>query len=340
MATIKDIAEQAKVSAATVSRVLNNDATLSVSDETRERIFSIAEEIQYKPTRIKRLKKENVLSTKEIGLLLWMSPDEEKEDPYFTSVRRGIEKRCEELGVTIGSVIRGNSAEHLSLQDLDGLIIVGSVDFDDIERVFGQNNSIILVNHLLDIRKYDTVKLDFEQAVEDVLNHLFRLGHTSIGFIGGQEFLYKLAPERKGQVVADARRYHFERMMREKQYFDPEFVHTGDWTTASGYEAMKQMLSKPRRPSACFIASDPMAIGALRALHEHGIKVPEEMALIGFDDIDVSAYVNPPLTTVKVYPEQIGKTAVQLIVERLEGREVPMHVVIGTSLVVRESCGG
>jgi LacI family transcriptional regulator len=339
MATIKDIALKANVSASTVSRVLNNDATLSVSEETRERIFAIAEQFRYKPARIKRLKKENDLSNKEIGLLLWCSPDEEKEDPYFTSIRRGIEMRCEELGIGIGTVVRGNGSDVQALQQMDGLIVVGSIDVEEVEKIYSKKSAIVLVNHSQEYRTYDSVKLHFQQAMEDVLEHLFRLGHNSIGFIGGQEYINKLGPNKRGSYVVESRRYHFERIMREKECFDPEFVYAGDWSTASAYEIMRQILSKPRRPTACFIASDPMAIGAIRALHEQGVKVPEEMAIVGFDDIDVSAYVHPPLTTVKVYTEQMGKTAVQLLLERLEGREVPVHAVIGTGLVVRESCG-
>ncbi|GAB2699215.1 LacI family DNA-binding transcriptional regulator [Paenibacillus thermoaerophilus] len=341
MATIKDIAQQAHVSAATVSRVLNNDASLSVSEETRERIFMIAEQLNYKPSRIKRLKNENRLSRKEIGLFLWATPEDEKHDPYFLSIRRGIEMRCEELGIAIGKVMRGNSQPDIQPMDhLDGLIVVGSVDEQDISKLFRNKNAVVLVNHTEDLKGYDSVKLYFKQAVEDVMNHLFSLGHTEIGYIGGNEHIYKLGPDHKGQPVNDPRRVHFERIMKEKGWLKPEFVHTGEWTTNSGYEIMREMLKQPNRPTACFIASDPMAIGALRALHEQGVKVPEEMAIVGFDDIEVSAYVNPPLTTVKVYPEQLGKTAVQLLLERLEGREVPLHVTVATTLVVRDSCGG
>lgn len=339
MATIKDIAAQAKVSLATVSRVLNNDQTLSVSEETRERIFAIADEMQYKPSRTKRLKRETEMAQKEIGLLLWISPDEENEDPYFSSVRRGIERRCEELGITIAKTIRGKQVENHTFQHLDGLITVGSIDMEDMDKIFSKKNGLVLVNHSLDLRAYDSVKLDFQQAVEDVLNHLFALGHEKIGFVGGHEYLYKLGPDKKGPTVAEARRLHFERIMREKGLYDPEHVYIGEWSTASGYDIMNQILSKADRPTACFFANDPMAIGALRALHEHGVKVPEAMAVIGFDDIDVSAYVNPPLTTVKVYPDQIGRTALQLLIERFEGREIPIHAVVGTSLIVRESCG-
>lgn len=339
MATIKDIANQANVSTATVSRVLNNDPSLSVSEETRERIFQVAEKLGYKPGRVKRLKQESELSNKQVGLLLGVSSEDEKGDPYFTKVRLSIEKRCAELGIAIGRVVWRNDADFAPLQDMDGLIIVGSLDPEDIERIFPNRKAVVLVNHLLGVRGFDSVRIHFRQALEDVLEHLERLGHRKIGMICGQEYLYKLGPNKKVQTVPDVRRVYFEELRKKKGYDDSGFILTGDWSTAGGYERMKEMLDKPERPTACFIANDPMAIGALRALHEKGIKVPEEMAVIGFDDIEVSAFVNPPLTTVRVYPEQIGKTAVQLLVERWEGRETALLVSIETQLVVRESCG-
>lgn len=340
MTTIKDIAIRANVSAATVSRVLNNDPMLSVGEETRARIFAIAEEFHYKPSRIKRMKKENDLSSKQIGLLMWLSPDEEKEDPYFSTLRLSLERRCEEAGLTIGKVVKGNYLEVHALQQMDGLIVVGSIDLEDIEKAYPNNRNIVLVNHLLENRDYDNVKIHFQQATEDAIHHLFRLGHRSIGFIGGQEYVQKLERNTKGQSVTDARRFYFERITQELGCYNPELIQMGDWSTASGYEAMQRMLNGPDRPTACFIANDPMAVGAIRALHEHGLKVPEDMAVVGFDDIEVSAYLNPPLTTVKVYPDQISKAAVQLLTDRFEGREVPMHVLVNTSLVIRESCGG
>ncbi|OPA81204.1 transcriptional regulator [Paenibacillus selenitireducens] len=339
MATIKDIAMQAGVSSATVSRVLNNDSGLSVSEDTRARIFAIAEELDYKPHRLKRLKQETERARKEIALLLWCSPEDEREDPYFTAIRRGIEIRCEDLGIGIRKVFRFASPDVLTLQSVDGLIVIGSIDPQDIERLYPDKKAIVLVDHIPSHREYDSVTIHFEQAMEDVLQHLFELGHRSIGFIGGQKKLVRIGVQHQVEIVPEARHTLFERLMQAEGIFDPQFVHLGEWNAASGYQMMNELLSKPDRPTACFAASDPIAIGALRALQEHGIQVPEDMSLIGFDDLDFSAYVQPALTTVKVYPEQMGKTAVQLLLECMEGREAPAHVTINTKLIVRESTG-
>ncbi|WP_169089423.1 LacI family DNA-binding transcriptional regulator [Paenibacillus sp. PL91] len=340
MATIKDIAQEAGVSAATVSRVLNNDMTLAVSEETRTRIFSIAEQLQYKPSRLRRMKKEEQLSRQQIGLLMWSTLEDEHEDPYFTSIRKGIETRCEELGISIIKVLRGNSrVEMQPVHELDGLIVVGSIEENDVRQLYNNGNRIVFVNHSNELNEYDTVKLHFEQATRAVVSHLRGLGHEKIGYIGGNDYVNRLNSLYEGTENDEPRRVFFEKAMRELGLYEESYVLKAYWSSNSGYEAMNRLLLQSSLPTACFIGSDPMAVGALRALHEHGIKVPEDMAIVGFDDIEISAYLNPPLTTVRAHTEHMGRSAVQLLLERIEGREAAIHMTINTTLVVRESCG-
>lgn len=376
MATIKDIAQEAGVSPATVSRVLNNDLSLSVSEDTRTRIFAVAEDLGYKPARLKQLKRATKQAGKTVTLLLWCSIEEERDDPFYASIRRGIELRCEELGLELGQTLRGRTPAMIP-RDSDGLIVVGAVDAEGLDRFHADKSTIILVDHqqgqtsslaghqqgqtnslvghqegqtanLVDHQQglaanfaghqqgqtvYDSVQLHFGQAVEQALGHLFGLGHREIAFLGGE----RSYGEHKESDVNEQRKEHFERIMREHGLFRPELVRTNGWSSSDGYRMMTDLLSGPIRPTACFAASDPLAIGALRALHEHGIAVPEQMSIVGFDDIEMAAYVQPPLTTVRAYPEQMGKAAVQLLAERFEGREAPSHSIIGTQLVVRSS---
>ncbi|CAM4339626.1 LacI family transcriptional regulator [Paenibacillus endophyticus] len=340
MATIKDIAQEAGVSAATVSRVLNNDTSLAVSEETRTRIFSIAEQLQYKPSRLRRMKKDEQLSRQQIGLLMWSTLEDEHEDPYFSSIRKGIETRCEELGISIIKVLRGNSKVDIqSVHELDGLIVVGSIDDHDVNQIYSSANRLVFVNHSGELDDYDTVKLHFEQATRAVIKHLTQLGHERIGYIGGSDYVHRLSRQYEAAEVEEPRRIFFERIMRENGIYDESYVLKSYWSSNSGYEAMHRLLQRESRPTACFVASDPMAVGALRALHEHGLRVPEDMAIVGFDDIEISAYLNPPLTTVRAHTEHMGKSAVQLLLERIEGREAAVHMTINTTLIVRESCG-
>lgn len=340
MATIKQIAEQAGVSAATVSRVLNNDASLAVSDETRERIFNIAEQLKYKLSRLRRLKQEEQLSRQQIGLLMWSSIEDEQNDPYFLSIRQGIEMRCEELGITIGKVLRGSSDTDLRpVPHLDGLIVVGSIHEQDVLQLYPHRERIIFVNQTYELVESDSVKLNFSQAMREVIGHLLALGHRSIAYIGGADCIHRLERQQPSEEVMEPRRALFLEAMENNEIYRPEYNLQASWSSSGGYTSMKQLLQLSDRPTACIMGSDPMAVGALRALHEQQVRVPEDMAIIGFDDIEVAAFLTPPLTTVRVHTELMGRTAVQLLLERIEGRDTAMHVTVNTTFMVRESCG-
>lgn len=340
MATIKDIAELAGVSAAAVSRVLNNDPTLSVSEETRVRIFAMAEELGYKPSRLRKLKREEQISRQRIGLLMWSSLEDEREDPYFTSIRKGVELRCEELGLQIAKVLRGRGGAELTpVHELAGLIVVGSVHAEDVAAIYSRSDRTVFVNHTEGPSGCDNVTLNFESAIRESLSHLFELGHRHIAYIGGEESIHRLQAGYPHEEGADPRRMLFRAIMSERGLYRPEFDIRSAWSPSGGYEGMKQLLALRERPTAFLMGSDPMAVGALKALQESGFSVPKDAAVIGFDDIEISAYLNPPLTTVRVHTELMGRTAAQLLLERIEGREAAMHVKVNTLLIVRESCG-
>lgn len=337
MTTIKDIAERAKVSTATVSRVINNDPTLAVSDETRNRIFTIAREMQYKPSRLRRMKIESEMLSKKVGFLTISSEEDEKGDPTLALIRTWVESHCEQLGIKVGKVIRNNSVDQNALRNLDGLIVLGTISMEDIEASVSERTQIVFINNTIENKKYDLVSIGFKQTVETVVDHLTSSGHTSIGFIGGTHHLDRLNRSEPAKMIDDPLTVYFNEMMTELKLLRPEFVKRAYWNPATGYAAMKEMLASPIRPTACFIASDPMAVGALKALQEEGVHVPEDMALVGFDNIEITAFMNPPLSTVTIFPEQIGKTAAQLLFERLNGREARIHSIVGTQLVIRES---
>jgi len=339
MATIRQIAELAQVSTATVSRVLNNDPTLSTSAETKQRIFAIAEEIGYKPKQLRKQRLELQRSTAEIGLLFWSTADEGNTDPYFKEVRRGIELHCEEYGLNINKVIRGDLAQvQQEVASLDGLLVVGSIEVDEVLEVFPKPNSIVFVNHGEPIYEYDSVHMHFEAAVERAYRYLYKLGHVDIAFIGGSEYVYSLKNAGQHRHGIEHRYRAFRAMQQKyKQQYDC-IEEVEDWSSQGGYEAMLRILDREKRPTACFVASDAMAVGALSALHERGIRVPEEMSIIGFNDIELAGFVIPPLTTLRAHAEQLGRTAVKLLMERLEGREAAVQVKIATTLIERASC--
>jgi LacI family transcriptional regulator len=331
MATLKDIAERAGVSVATVSRVLNYDSTLSVSDETRKRIFEIAQELNYK-----KLKERHLTPSKErlrIGLVYWYSEKQELDDPYYMAIRLGVEKECFHRQIELVKLFKQNGTyESEWLTQLDGIIAVGKFGPKDISVFTACTENIVFVDCSPDEHRFDSVVVDFRKATMEVLDHLIALGHTDIGYIGGREYVDG------EQLLKEERETTFYEYLYLKNLYHPEYMFIGHFTAEDGYKLMKRALNAKKRPTAFFIASDSMAIGALRALHEAEIQVPDEIAIVGFNDIPTAKFVQPPLTTVKVYTEFMGETAVELLVERLTAnRNICKKIIIPTELVIRES---
>lgn len=336
MVTIKDIANKAQVSSATVSRVLNNDMTLQVAEETRQRIIEVAKQLDYKKTKSRANKNHEVEAEKKqiIGLVIWGSEQLESSDPYFMFIRQGIGKECAKQGITVDKVMFMDDFDMNIAEELDGLIVIGKVHIDLLRRST-QIPHIVSIDYVLD-DEYDSVMFDLRKATRHAMDHLFQLGHERIGYIGGISYIRTLV----GKVYnIDVRQKEYEAIMREKGWFEPAHLFVDDWRTEQGYLLMKQALELDDRPTAFLIGSDPMAIAALKALQESDIKVPDEIAIVSFDDIPLASFVSPPLTTVRVLTEDMGVTAVKLLVDRFNGRDVPLHVTIPTKLIIRESCG-
>ncbi|MCM3654268.1 LacI family DNA-binding transcriptional regulator [Metabacillus litoralis] len=338
MATIKDIAELADVSTATVSRILSNDPSLSVSNDTRKRVMEIVNDLNYKPTRKKSEKFDRWPETHHIGLLLTNTEEDEVNDPYFMSLRMGVERTCEQYGMNIASVLTVGNRDLSggALRSLDGLIVIGTVDSKELKDNYYENNNIVFVDYAPPGNEFDVVISDLETATYQILEHLFELGHQNISYLGGRLFVKGID---KGGIYEkeDVRKSIFENVMKEKGLYKHENVLIGEWGPNGGYMLMKELINKGQLPSAVVVASDPMALGAFRALHEAGVKVPEEVSIFSFDNIDAAAYLNPALSTVKIHSFEMGKTAVKLLSDRLKGRDLPLKVVLPTELVFRES---
>jgi LacI family transcriptional regulator len=329
MATIKDIAEKAGVSIATVSRVLNYDSTLSVSDDTKKKIFEIAEEVSYKKRKTKK-----VLPQRKVAFIHWYTEREELEDLYYLSIRLGIEKRCEHHGIQLIKIFQDNNKD-LDSQDIEGIIAVGKFSKPQIEGLYKITRNIVFTDFSSDDDLFDSVVVDFEIATKKVLDYLINKGHKEIGYIGGREYF-------KDQTASidDQREKTFKSHLTNKGLLRENFVYTNRFTVNDGYSLMKKAIEDHRGnlPTAFFVGNDTMAIGCLHALHEEKILVPERVSIISVNDISISKYVFPPLSTVKVYTELMGETAVDLLMERLtSSRTIPKKVLISTKLKIRQS---
>jgi LacI family transcriptional regulator len=332
MATIKDISKEAGVSPATVSRVLNHDKTLSVSNEKRKLIFEVAEKLSYVPLRSRE--KKPMKAKFKVGLIHWYTIDQELEDPYYLSIRIGIEKKAIEHQIEIHKLYAPTADDLINIKDVDGIICIGKfsdteiMDFDKI------SSNLIFVDSSPFEERYDSVVVDIEKAVVKIIDHLYDSGCHSIGYIGGREYAGD-----EQMPIGEKREAVFKKYLNQLGILDENHVYVGKFLAESGYQLMKEAITThDYLPQAYFIASDSMAVGALRALHEHGIKVPDVLQIVGFNDIPTSNYTIPPLTTLRVHKEFMGETSLQLMLERLEQqRLVAKKVVVPTELVLRES---
>ena len=330
MANLKEIAEIVGVSNGTVSRVLNYDDSLSISDEKRKLIFEVAENLNYKPPR-QRKKKKKVY---KVAMIHWYDTKQELSDVYYLSIRLGIEKKCSEKDVELVKIFKEEYAIiRQKLSVFDGLIAIGKFSDDEVDEIKKVEIPTVFVDSSPDPLIFDSVVIDFKKAMRQVFEFMIdQNGIKNIGYIGGRDYIGK-----DKVPLGERREEYFKTYLKQRGLFRQEHIYIGEFLVESGYQQMKLALSSGNLPQAFFIASDTMAIGALKALHEAKISVPDQIKIIGFNDIPHSAYLIPPLTTVKVYTEFMGETAVTMLLERFEGRDITKKSIIPTRLIQRES---
>lgn len=333
MATIRELAKLCNVSAATVSRVLNHDETISVSKETRRKIFETAELISYqKPTRTKKSKP----ATLTLGLVHWFNELQELNDPYFISIRLGIEEACTAQSIELIKIFNSDTLEeNFPTTHFDGLIVLGKFAEEHIEHFTAHASNIVFIHSNEQYFLHDSVLVDFSDITQHVLQQVITKGHTKIGFIGGHEVLpFTHTP------LEDKRETTFTDYLTKQGLFNADYVRIGQFDFHSGYLMMKELLTanKGNLPTCIFAASDTLAIGALRAINEAGLSVPKDIQLIGCNDIPTSQYTSPALSTVKIYTELMGQTGVKLLLERINGeRSESLKVHVPHKIILRES---
>lgn len=327
MATIKDIASQAGVSISTVSRVLNFDETLNAADSTKQRIFEVAEELNYIKNKEKNIKK----STYKIAMANWYTEKEELLDPYYLSIRMAIEKKCASENI---EVIKLSTFSTIDIKEVDGIIAIGKFGHKELVKLSAVSDNIVFVDSSPNSEIYDSVVCDFKYATINIINYLEELGHENIGFIGGKEFI-----NYGEDIFEDRREKTYKEEMNARGIDYKNNLYIGQFTPQSGYELMKKALKYKNNVTAYIIANDSMAIGAYRAISEAGLRIPEDISIAAYNDITTAQFMVPALTTSKIHMEFMGETAVNLIIEKLKDeREIAKKIVIPTKLIKRGSC--
>ncbi|HXF61399.1 MAG TPA: LacI family DNA-binding transcriptional regulator [Caldilineaceae bacterium] len=327
MPTIYDVADAAGVSISTVSHVLNG--TRRVSKQTEQRVLNAVKELNYRPNSLARALVRQ--ETKTIALII---PD--NVNPFYAEVARGVEN----LGFAAGySVVLCNSdrsrakeavyLEMLTSKRVDGVILMTGEPTTRLQSLL--EGRIVAVVFDSDRTLLDAVLLDNYGGSARAVQHLLELGHRRIACI-------------RGPGVADGgsdlrvRAYH-EMLSSAGLPVDPALLREGDWTYQSGKAATDALLKLDDPPTAIFACNDNMAIGALAALHEHGVSVPAAVSVVGFDGITLTEYTVPPLTTVATSLVDLGQHMCRLLLDRINGQlpDTPQRITVGNRLLIRGS---
>lgn len=323
-ATIKDVAKLAGVAVSTVSYAMNNSP--KISEETKRKVYRAAKELNFRPSGAARnLKKRK---TQTIGLFLY-----DLGGPFYSQVIEGVQEVVASHGfnLVVCSTYGGeNSSAHRFMleQFVDGAIIMGSSISDSlILQVASESFPIVVLDRELKGDYVHNVLITYEQGAYDAVTHLIKLGRRKIEFLSGPVTSFDNSLRYNG----------YKRALEDHGLKVPKKISMfGRCLEVGGYQAAKVMLAGSQLPDAIFSANDEMAIGAIRAMTEVGVQVPDDMAVVGFDNINLGPYVTPPLTTIGHSKYEVGAIATQLMFSaQREGNSI----LLPTQLVVRSSCG-
>ena len=331
MPTLKDIAIAAHVSPATISRILNNDETLSVTEETRERVLAVARELGYKKKQRAVKKTERPI---RIAILNWYCMAADSANVYYKEVRDNLESYCLLGNIQLDRIFRTDTDYKERLSNVDGLICIGKFKEEDIQELKRLVPYCIFIDMESSHITYDSISADLFQATNDALAYLANLGHKKIAYLGGKE-VFDDTP------YYDYRKLSYQRFCIKNQLDPDKFMINGDFSSESGYQMMSELLEREERPTAVFACSDPIAFGAMRAIYEKGLSIPEDISIIGCDDIETSLYTQPPLTTIHFPSATLAYFAVRYIynsVHEIQSNLIPIRITVPCEFVERESC--
>jgi len=332
MVTLKDVAREADVSISTVSRALNNSE--KVHPQTKQRVREVADELGYKPSRVARRLRLEEGKASLLGLVI---PD--IQNPFFADVTRGVEDvaQAHDYGLLLSNSDEDPEKQRfvldiLQTEEVDGVIVPPVCDEDTaIAQLLETNIAVVCVDRRMQNARVDTILSDNRKGAYEAVSHLLELGHRRIGFIGGIPRISTLTERRQGyeQALSD-----------HGQAVDPALIKETETRRERGKLLTEELLAVADPPTALFTGNNLTTLEVLSTLHERGVAVPEEMAVVGYDDVPWPMALNPPPTVVDQPGYEMGRRAAEILLERLQnpGRS-PTTVTLQPRLIVRQSCG-
>jgi DNA-binding LacI/PurR family transcriptional regulator len=335
--TMRQIADAVGVSRTTVSFVLNNVPGIKISPGTRLRILEVARELNYVPdsaaTRLAGGRSGIV------ALVLRQTPHQVTSDQFLLQVLLGVSASVRGKGfhVLVESLNPDDAAASYSdlvrSRHADGLIVSGPrIDDDGLRRSHAENIPIVMTGQLPD-SSIPFVDVDNVHSARTAAQHLIGLGHRRVACISNAPPVYAASLER---VMG-----YRQALEHAGISYDEQFVRYGNYTDESGAKAMAELLGLDTPPTAVFVASDVVALGALVTIRAAGLRVPDDIALVGFDDIPLAQYVDPPLTTMHLPAYGLGWGAGEMLMRLILEKDTVINtrILLDTDLVIRESCG-
>lgn len=331
---IDKVAKLAHVSRSVVSRVLNNHP--NVSSDARARVMEVVEEYNYKPNSVARSLATN--SAHEIGVLVTKSGNEALGSAFWTQIHLGIFEECIARGYFASlSYVSGSKKDDLqnfilNERRLDGYILLTQEVTDMVgELLFEKDIPIVLVGHIPKKKKVSSVDVDNYLGGKLATEHLIKAGHKKIGII-----LASLDMEES----IDRLNGYKDALKEGGLEFNKNNMSVVDYQFKDGYDTMNEWIKNDTDLEAVFCASDTLAMGALLAVKDNGKKVPDDYAIVGFDNLNFSEYTSPPLTTIQQPIYKKGQTAAKILIDQIEGdQSEKKQINLEPTLVVRESCG-
>ena len=330
MTTIREVAKRAGVAPITVSRVLNNSGYFS--QEIKDRVEAAAAELHYVPNLLARSLRSN--RTQTLGLVL-----SDITNPFWTTVARGVEDAASEQGFNVilcnTDEKESKQAEYLAVllrKRVDGILLVPARSTPEaVKMIQKQGVQVVVLDRRVPGAEVDVVRGSSTQGAYELVSYLLTLGHRRVAILSGPESVSTAQERVQGCKQA---------LAALNTATDDMTVIYGEFTIESGYAMARQAVALTPHPTALFAANNFIAIGALKALHELGLRVPENISVVSFDDLPVSLVVEPFLTVAAQPAYQMGQCATELLLQRITAPEATPYqeVVLPTQLIVRQSC--
>jgi len=329
--TIKEIARMAGVSPSAVSIVVNNRK--GVSEPTRARVMDIVEKLNYYPNPSSRRLLFN--KTNNIGILFKKNASP-MEHFFYSELNSVILQECEALGYNLifSSLEYNNKTNEITLpnvvnyRDVDGVIFYGDIDIQIINKFNTMDIPFIIVDSHNRSEDILSVSADYYEASYTATKYLISIGHMSIAFIGTS-----LIPFYGNQTF-----FGFKKAIEENRISLPiNWIQLDAFDENSSYLCMKNILSYNQAPTAIVCSADIYAIGAMRCLKDNNYKIPDDMSIIGIDDIILDQYVEPALSTIKIDKVEMGKSAIDLLIKKIENEKTGNQIITSNELVIRRS---